>query len=311
MIEITHSHADGTLACTGRGDADGEILEAHGFRWMPSLGVYGISSSRDRVARRTVIARAAAALEQAGFSVTTQIDDTPRDPALVRQARHGSLEQRRAALTAKGESAARASQARRRRSDNLVEGLPLAQPVKPGKAGRGHRRRLDQSVDAATDAAHLAKEAQRQFDLVRASHQEEQRREAPDVTARRVARLEAEIRAIDRRLTIPNKFTGDLPSELLAEELRAQRELKKTELRGERARLEEAREEGRFGKWHQGTVEQGDLVCIRDVWRTVVRSNKKSVSVSSGYSWTDRYGYEEITELRRPGRPGNAEGPAS
>ncbi|MFB8402177.1 hypothetical protein [Streptomyces sp. NPDC055912] len=33
---------------------------------------------------------------------------------------------------------------------------------------------------------------------------------------------------------------------------------------------------------------------IRGQWRTVARANGKSVSVTTGYSWTDRYGWEEV-----------------
>jgi hypothetical protein len=35
-------------------------------------------------------------------------------------------------------------------------------------------------------------------------------------------------------------------------------------------------------------------------WREVVRVNAKSVSVESGYSWTDRLEFDRILEVRHP-----------
>jgi hypothetical protein len=48
------------------------------------------------------------------------------------------------------------------------------------------------------------------------------------------------------------------------------------------------------------TIQVGDLIATRLVeWRRVVRVNKKSVSVETGYSWTDTVPYAKILRHRR------------
>lgn len=52
-IDIIHSAVEGTLVHgTTRGDGTNTILKAAGFRWFPSLGLWGIAGSRDRQPNR-------------------------------------------------------------------------------------------------------------------------------------------------------------------------------------------------------------------------------------------------------------------
>lgn len=46
------------------------------------------------------------------------------------------------------------------------------------------------------------------------------------------------------------------------------------------------------------TINQGDYVRVSGLWRRVARVNRKSVSVETGYSWTDRAPYHDITGYR-------------
>lgn len=46
-------------------------------------------------------------------------------------------------------------------------------------------------------------------------------------------------------------------------------------------------------------LEAGDWVRDRFGWHQVVRVNRKSVTVSTPYSWTDRLGRDRITETRK------------
>ncbi len=69
-------------------------------------------------------------------------------------------------------------------------------------------------------------------------------------------------------------------------------------IEGDRAVLEQAKAEGRFGRYSKENVHKGDRVLVRGQWRTVARANAKTVSVATGYSWTDGYGWEEVTDLR-------------
>ncbi|AYG77897.1 hypothetical protein DWB77_00004 [Streptomyces hundungensis] len=87
MITITHTHAEGTLADgTSKGDGSGDVLKRYGFRWMPSIGMYGIPGTIDRAARRCALHRAATDLRAAGFDTELTVDDTPRPYDIVQAA---------------------------------------------------------------------------------------------------------------------------------------------------------------------------------------------------------------------------------
>ncbi|WP_411092285.1 DUF3560 domain-containing protein [Streptomyces sp. 049-1] len=294
MIEITHTHADGTLVDgTERGDGTAPILKTHGFRWFPSIKQWGIRSSRDQAPRRLAINATAEALRAAGHQVTVTLENDVRDNATVRAATHERLEDRRTALDAKGQRLTAESNALHRYSDSLVEHIPLGQPVLPGKRGQAHRNTLERSVNAAIKGAQIARQAEAMPVRIAASHRAEARTERPDVVKRRVERMEADVRGIDRRLA---RLTPG-PS-LVREQYEGDRAVLLERIKGDQELLEQARAEGRFGQYSKDNVHKHDLVLIRGQWRTVARANAKTVSVTTGYSWTDKYGWEEIRSLR-------------
>lgn len=293
-VTISHSHAEGTLVDgTERGDGCNEILKRHGFRWFPSIKQFGIRNSRDRAAQRLTINAAAEALRAAGHTVTVEIDDEVRDNDTVRADRHERLEDRRAALTRKGERLAAEGDARYKASNAMVEHIPMGQPVMPGRRGQAHRNLLERSVNTAIRGAQASIAAQQMPARVEASRRAEARAERPDVIKRRVDRMEAELRGIDRRLA---RLTPG-PS-LVREQYEADRAVLQERIKGDQELLEQARAEGRFGQYSRDNVHKHDLVLIRGQWRTVARANAKTVSVTTGYSWTDKYGWEEVRGLR-------------
>ncbi|PSK57955.1 hypothetical protein B0E38_01800 [Streptomyces sp. 111WW2] len=297
-ITITHTHEDGTLVDgTEKGDGAGPILKTYGFRWFPSIKQFGIRSSRDRAARRVAIEAAAKALRADGHTVTVEIDDTPRDNTTVRAAQHERLEDRRAALAAKGEKLTAESTALYQASNAMVEHIPLGQPVMPGRRGQAHRNLLERSVNTAIRSAQAAKAAEGIPARIAGSHRAEARAERPDVVKRRVDRLEAELRRLDRRM-VGLKLHPETDSTVLREQYEAERAVLVERIDGDKALLEQARAAGTFGRYSKDTVRKGDQVRVRGEWRTVARANAKSVSVTTAYSWTDKYGYEEITGLR-------------
>ncbi|MFE4870499.1 DUF3560 domain-containing protein [Streptomyces sp. NPDC056682] len=295
MIAITHTHAAGTLADgTTNNDGSGHILSRYGFRWMPSLGLYGIPNTIDRAARRCALHQAATDLRAAGFETELVLDDAPRPYETVQAAARQRLEHRRASIGARGERLAQESAALLRRSDDLVDGLPMGQPVFSGKRGSWHRAAKDRAVDALLKAGATGREAGRQADRVQASVRQQEHRESLGVTARRITRLERELRTIDRAL---NSDQDKPPaSGLRAEQLQAERAVATIQLAGDRAALEQARAAGGFGPWSREALHVGDRVRIRGDWRQIVRVNAKTVSVATGHSWVNRYGFEEITE---------------
>ncbi|MGW7708288.1 DUF3560 domain-containing protein [Streptomyces sp. NPDC054771] len=297
-ITITHTPADGTLADGGeKGDGTGNILYKHGFRWFRSMGVYGIRSSRDRAPRLVAIEATAEELRAAGHTATVQIDTTVRDTTTVRADQHERLEDRRTALAAKSDRLSQEAAALHRRSDAMVEHIPMGQPVGPGARGRAHRNLLNRSIDTAIKASHTQQEADQMPDRIAGSHRQEAYRERLDVTARRVDRLSAELRALDRRMASLSMYP-ETGSGTLRRQYEGERAVLVERIAGDQAVLDKAREEGRFGRFSKTTVHRDDLVRVRGQWRTVTRANAKTVSVTTGYSWTDKYGWEEVQELR-------------
>ncbi|MCT9093450.1 DUF3560 domain-containing protein [Streptomyces sp. ASQP_92] len=290
MITITHTHAEGTLADgTSKGDGSGDVLKRYGFRWMPSIGMYGIPGTIDR---------AATDLRAAGFDTELSVDDTPRPYDIVQAAARRRLDERRAAIGGRADRLAQESAALLRRSDELVDGIPMGQPIFSGKRGRWHRKAQTRAADAFLKAGAAGREAERQADRVQASLNQQERRATLQVTARRIARLERELRTIERALTGPQD--GPPAGGLRAEQLRAERAVAEIQLAGDRSVLEQARGAGGFGQWSRDTLHVGDRVQIRGEWRRIVRSNVKTVSVDTGYSWVSRYGFEEITQAACP-----------
>lgn len=297
-IEITHTHPEGTLADGGaKGDGTGDILKANGFRWGRSIQCWYVPNSRDRAPRLLALARIEEQLTEAGHTVTVTTDNEVRDNATVRADQHERLEDRRTALETKQDKLTREAAALHARSDAMVEHLPLGQPVMPGRRGRAHRNLLERSVDTAIRGALTQQEADRIPDRIAGSYRQEAHRERPDVTARRVARLEAELRGLDRRMA-GLTLRPETDSPRLREQWEGERAVLEERIAGDRAVLDQARAEGRFGLYSKENVHAGDAVKVRGTWRRVVRANANTVSVSTGYSWTDKYGWEEVRDLR-------------
>ncbi|MGW6416302.1 DUF3560 domain-containing protein [Streptomyces sp. NPDC055055] len=292
-ILISHTAADGTLVDgdTEKGDGTGEILKRYGFRWFRSLRQYGIPQSRDRAPRVVAMEAAADELRAAGHTVDVEIDGQVRSNEVVNTAKHERLEDRRDALAAKGDKLTREADSLRRASDAMVEHLPLGQPVMPGRRGRAHRNLLERSVTTAIRSAHTAEAARQMPARIEGSRRAEAYKERPDVTARRVERLEAEKRGLERRMEGLSAYAD---SDRLRRQYAGELAVLEERIAGDRAVLDAAREAGTFGRYSKDNVHRDDQVKIRGQWRTVVRANTKSVSVTTGYSWTDRYGWEEV-----------------
>lgn len=297
-IEITHTHTEGTLADGGaKGDGTGDLIKAAGFRWGRSIQCWYMPHSRDRAPRLVLLDHLAEQLRAAGHTVTVTTDNHVRDNATVRADQHERLEHRRNALEAKGEKLAAEAAALHRASDAMVEHIPMGQPVLPGARGRAHRNLLDRSINTAIRGSQRQADADQIPDRIAGSYRQEAHRERLDVTARRVQRLEAELRGIDRRLARLSMHP-EADSARLREQYAGEREVLEERIAGDQAVLDQARAEGRYGRYSKGNVHTGDRVKIRGTWRTVARANAKTVSVTTGYSWTDKYGWEEIRELQ-------------
>lgn len=296
-IDITHTAADGTLADGMiRGDGTYEILRANGFRWFPSLGMMGIQSSRDRQPNEYKINRAARALEEAGHTVTVEIDRTHRDPAQVEADRAARQADRVAALENKADRRAADAEAAWNAEQRATAALPPGgEPIKVGHHSEGrHRRAIDRAHNALGKAVAADREADRAASRAESAARTTELRNSPVTVANRIHKLEAEQRADQRALDGHTRTlftdgrgvkhteqttaaTGEYRERIIAR--MAERAATITYWQGIRtAQIAD----GQAGDYRPDTITAGDLVKIRHHgWTPVLRTNKKTVSVQT------------------------------
>src|SRR6266540_2525964 len=272
-VTITHTRAEGTIVNgTARGDGSAPILKAAGFRWAPSLGAWIIQQSRDRAAKTWKIDRAADCLRAAGFQVEVQIDEAPRAFAEAEAEREARAEAR-----------------------DELDLIPPGQPILVGHhSERGHRaalRRIDgrmrRSIEEDGKAQHHRRAA-------KVAGQYEQRREALGTTLRRIAKLEACQRQIDRYIA-----QGRAPE---GSDYRTRLEADRAQNADELAywRQVVAGQEAAGAKvWSKADFAKGDRV-LDDFgrWHKVLRVNAKSVTVPTPYSWTETIPFDKVRGKR-------------
>src|SRR5690606_4925755 len=143
----------------------------------------------------------AEALRVAGYEVTVDIDDTPRDPAQVRADQAARLADRKRALEAKAARQLAEAEAHDQRARQIADLIPLGQPILLGhhsqrRAERDQERIVRHTAKAAEGYRQAAETARRAAAVGEAAAYSA----TPQVTARRIERTEAELRRIDREL---------------------------------------------------------------------------------------------------------------
>lgn len=319
MITIRHTHEDGTLIEGSRkGDGVYEIVRKYengGFKFFPSLRMLGLRNSRDRVADRWAINAAAEALRKAGFEVTVEIDDEHRDRAQVLADQADRLEDRRDRLETKADRHAGAAEAAHNRAHQISERFAAGQPILVGhhseRGARADRKRMDQAMRTSVKENDAAQDAARRANAVGSQARHSAR---PGTTARRIKTAEAELRRIQRDLDGYTRrhldhsgqpyyidkhepATGDHCERLLARKAQLD-----NQLAYDRQQLADAVQEGTFVEWGPHNVHVGDLVTywFRDRRRRVLKVNKVTVSVESGYSWPDKVKFTDILAVECP-----------
>jgi hypothetical protein len=310
MLTITHTHEAGTMiAGTSRGDGTAEVLKAVGWRWGRSISAWFVPQSRDRLPKLHTITRTKTALEAAGFEVETEIDNSHRTTAEVEAGKIERQTDRVDALTVKAERKSRAEDAAwanaRAAHDRLPEG---GEPIKIGHhSERRHRNAIakaDTAMRKSVEATAEATTAQARADA--ATHTTDARYN-PVTVANRIQTLGAELRKLERRITAQcyDDTHGYIDATAGQIQARATRLAPHTdEKRDQIAYWEAVRAaqvaSGKATGYDRSTIKKGDRVKIRGQWREVVRANLKTVSVTTGYTWTDTAPYAEIQQLMRP-----------
>lgn len=317
-ITIRHAHEDGTLVHgTSKGDGTAEILKAHRFRWFPSLKLWGIAQSRDHLAKRGQIEGAAQALREAGFEVTVEIDDTPREVTQVKADRAERLEDRRDALEHKAERDAAEADARFKRSHDIAyarNGQPRLAGHHSVRAWDADQKRIESNDRLGAEAYFKAEHYQQASAVV---GREDARRERPGVIMRRIEKNEADLRATERDIA-GEEAPGNWRAQYWAPERKpasgerlAQLEARKAfvqhQLQADRATLAEWEARG-WKRYSRENVHVGDVIDPGSRgWggnAEVARVSVKSVSVKNRYGSTDRIGYDEIARVQCPHQEG-------
>lgn len=304
-LTITHTHAEGTLIeGTARGDGTAQILKANGWRWAPSLGAWYVPQSRDRGPKEYIINATAAALRTAGFTVETEVDHTARTTAEVEADKIERAAERADRLANRAVKAAEKTDALDAKAHALADVIPFGQPILVGHHSEGRDRRyrakiaatMDKAVEAYRDQAEVERQA-------KAAARTTAARYNPVTVANRIAKIEAEIRGYERGLTGYRNNRGDEFAAATGAnaEWRVARIAEAQDAlaywKGVRAAQIEAGAATDFGPT---TIAKGDEVNISGRWYTVVRVNAKTVSLATGYSWTDKAEYAAIKARRTP-----------
>jgi hypothetical protein len=252
-------------------------------------------------------------LEQAGFTVEVLVESTPRSMQEIEADRADRIKERQGRLSDKADRLASAANAQFAKADQHLG----------GGGYKGFTRSMDAGVTAQRESEDAARRAT-------ASEHNEAHRESAPATIRRIERLETEQRDIERKLTpcatsgrklktgnegksftCPGCYTkqtvGDdlaVPRHGGAEGAYAERlTARQAELNGEvsywRRHLASLEAQG-VKLWGKGDFAKGDMAQTSHGWHKVVRANAKSLTVETGYSWTETLAYDRVIGKRRP-----------
>lgn len=328
MITITHTHEGGTLIEGSRkGDGVWEILKAtrDNWRYFRSLGQIGIGQSRDKAADTYKIKRAAEALRAAGHEVTVQVDESKRRTvAEIEADRAQRAEARTERYEERAERRGEAANADYARARQMSEAIPFGQPVMPDHHSYGrdmsYRRRMGRTYDRAFEGM---AEAERLADRAQAAEANQSHRESIPATLRRIAKLEADMRAIQRNLEGRLDYVSDgnggysLKRVMPSEGRKARLEQMAADLQEQitywREHVKAAEADG-VKVWSREDFAKGDFALTRWGWVEVLRVNTKSLTHPWGANavhlevvtrdnvktalgtpgWTDTVTYDEV-----------------
>ncbi|QCX77828.1 hypothetical protein C9F11_20980 [Streptomyces sp. YIM 121038] len=299
-LEIKHSRREGTLIeGTSRNDGSKEVLRtrhyASGYttlaKWSRNLGCWYLPYSRDKRTSRPMLEALAERLRAEGFEVTVTIDETDRRTfAEAEQDRVERAEDRAERFGQYADNAATRSESAWKRSHEISERFHMGQPILVGHhSERGARRDHERMDTAMRTSIGEREKAGYWADREKAAAGYEAFRKNPGRTLRRIDKLNAELRAVEkwqRGESACGQFRNiDNP------DIRQELELRHQELTEEIAYwqdvIKEAEAQG-FKVWSRADFQRGDYVRARGTWYAVLRVNPKSVTVPHIFNSTGR-----------------------
>lgn len=316
-LTITHTHEDGTQLTGSRKGQDNvyEIVSKKGFTWRRGRGIH-IRPSRDLDAKTWIINAAAAALREAGHDVTVEIDNTPRPVEVVETERKDRAEERAERLTERAGKAHDAGDARLNAARAITDGIPFGQPVLVDhySAGR-HRNALKRADSHRGKAVELWDKGEYLASRARGAAANQQQRENPRTTMRRIDKLEADKRRYQRELDgYERRFRNGTGEVVDVEKHRPATDRRREDLERWiahadeqitywRAQLAAHAESGVFVPWAREHFAKGDWVRCQGLdWYEVIRVNPKSVSViGESWGWPRTVSWDKVAGRRRDG----------
>lgn len=299
-ITITHNRTDGTLLYgvtwseTRKGTQVRKVLDKHHWRWKRGHDAWGLLGSSNHRARRWRINPTVAGLRELGYTVTVEIDDTPRDPADVERERRQDDEWRArhyAEKAKKNSATAEAIDSATDKDRKVINNNPV---LIGHHSQRRHERLLARLRARDEKAAEARRKASHYEQRAKTAAHSTDARNSKETTGNRIARLEADLRRLHREGANQDEIAET------ADALAFWRE--------QWAAKVARREWEEFGPHN---VQKGGAVRVSGQWRRVARVSAKSVSVETGYSWTDRVPWHQVQRYVAPksvGGPGNSVG---
>lgn len=304
---IEHT-GDGTLIHdTARDDSQlRDLIKKAGFRWSRNLDAWYLPRSWHFDTRGRAVDELTAAVSAIGRNIPVQTDPArTRTAAQIEEEKVARALARADRLTERADrldATADDTEAAARRS---LEAWPLGQSLAGSpSAMRRQRNWLDRQrgrLDRARETRAAANDARRRAETAESTARTN---DNPAVIARRLERLRARLRrvdkAIEQRPYFPANTAEQQRLQAIAADLREQIEWNEQAL---------ARAEATAGRlWAPGDFEIGDEVRVAGIWYPIKRINTKTLTVparvglgADDLSWTDTVPYSNIQARRRAG----------
>ena len=308
MLTITHTHEAGTIIeGTSKGDGSAATLKANGWRWGRSISAWYVPFSRDNLPKHHTITRTAKALENAGFTVELEIDNTSRSTADVEAGKAQRQAERVTALQAKAVRKHELAAAADQRAEAASNALPWGgEPIKIGHhSEQRHRNAIERAHRTLGQSVEADKEAQRADQRAAAAAVTTAARNSPVTVANRIDKLAADVRRLERHInsSVYDEVRGFIPAS--PEQIAKRAELngpRLDELRDKLAYWQGVRDEqvaaGIATNYSRDTVKKGDHVKIRGTWSLVQRANPKTVRIQVEAGWDLSYSWAEVKDHR-------------
>ncbi|WNI20383.1 ParB/RepB/Spo0J family partition protein [Actinacidiphila sp. ITFR-21] len=290
LIDITHTRAQGTILTGSRkGDGIFEIVRNHGFWFSRNVDGLYIKRSQDQEAQMWRINGAAEDLRAAGHEVTIEIkEEVRRSFADAEAAREERAEERVERFGDRAGRAVASADARRGRADEISRRFEFGQPILVGHHSEGRARRDQERIHTNMRKSFEERDRGRYWaDRAAASENYAEHRNNPHLTLRRLERLRADLRKLERHHAEAVEKGWNSVDRHARTILDLTEEITHWE-----GIVEKAKAEG-VKVWEPDDFAPGDFVLYLNSWYQVARVNPKTLSVA----WNLRLAPKQVMSL--------------